>query len=107
MFQALGLSAVPHLGLADLLLDQNTPNPFNPSTKIRYNVTRAGAGSLRIFNVRGELVRTLVSGRFEAGPGEVIWDGQADGGTAAGSGVYFYRLEVADQALTKRMVLLK
>ncbi len=69
VFQALGLSAVPHLGLADLLLDQNTPNPFNPSTKIRYNVTRAGAGSLRIFNVRGELVRTLVSGRFEAGPG--------------------------------------
>jgi len=83
------------------------PNPFNPSTEIRFNVSREGIGSLRIYNIRGQAVRTLESGRFAAGPGMVVWDGRADSGEAVGSGVYFYRLAVGAESLTKRMVLLK
>ncbi|MEN8006606.1 MAG: choice-of-anchor X domain-containing protein [Candidatus Krumholzibacteriota bacterium] len=107
VYQSLGLSPVPERGLAGLLLEQNNPNPFNPSTKIRFNVAREGTGSLRIYNVRGELVRDLRSGKFETGPGVIVWDGRTDSGRAVGSGVYFYRLAVGAEAVTKRMVLLK
>ncbi len=107
VYQSFDLSPVPQLRPGTLELSQNTPNPFNPSTEIHFNVGKAGAGSLRIYNVRGELVRSLQSGRFAAGPGVVVWNGRADGGEAAGSGVYFYRLEVGAEVLTKRMVLLK
>jgi hypothetical protein len=107
VFQSLGVSPVTPIRLPAMMLDQNLPNPFNPSTEIKYYVSRAGTGSLRVFNVRGELVRTLVSGRLATGPGSVVWDGRTDAGDAAGSGVYFYRLEIGGDALTKRMVLLK
>ena len=102
-----GVSAVPTAGRATLHLEQNAPNPFNPQTEIRFTVDRAGPGSLRIYNARGELVRPLLTGNIAAGEGSAIWDGRTDRGAAAGSGVYFYRLEVAGQAVSKRMVLLK
>jgi len=107
VYQSLDLSPVLPPSLTNLVLNQNTPNPFNPSTEISFNVGAAGLGSLAVYNVRGELVRTLQSGRFAAGPGMVVWDGRADSGKAVGSGVYFYRLEVGAEILTKRMVLLK
>ncbi len=88
-------------------LMQNMPNPFNPSTEIRFSVPKAGEGSLRVYNMRGELVRTLRDGHFEAGAGSVVWNGKTDAGMNAGSGVYFYRLEVAGDAAARRMVLLK
>jgi flagellar hook assembly protein FlgD len=89
------------------VLSQNHPNPFNPSTKISFDVARAGEGSLAVFNVRGEMVRTLKSGHFEAGPGVMVWDGRNDAGRTVGSGVYFYSLIVGPDRLTRRMVLLK
>jgi len=107
VYQSLALSPVPNLRPSTLELSQNTPNPFNPSTEIHFNVGKAGDGSLRVYNVRGELVRSLQTGRFAEGPGVVVWNGRADSGEAAGSGVYFYRLEVGTEVLTKRMVLLK
>lgn len=107
VFQDLGLTPVTQVRLPLMMLDQNLPNPFNPSTEIKFNISRAGTGSLRVYNVRGELVRTLQSGKFAAGPGSVVWDGRANSGKAVGSGVYFYRLEIGGEALTKRMVLLK
>lgn len=106
VFNPCGIASVPDLARG-LVLEQNTPNPFNPSTEIMYSVRKAGTGSLRIYNVRGEVVRTLRSGQFPSGPGRAVWDGATDAGTQAGSGVYFYRLEVGAQAVTKRMVLLK
>jgi len=107
VFQSLGVSPVPDRGLSLMQLEQNTPNPFNPSTKISFSVARAGNGSLKIYNVRGEIVRTLLTGQFAAGPGQVVWNGRSDTGEAAGSGVYFYRLEIGTEAQTRRMVLLK
>jgi hypothetical protein len=106
VFRPCGIAAVPNLQ-AGLVLEQNNPNPFNPSTEIKFSVRKSGSGSLRVYNVRGEMVRTLREGTFPAGPGSVVWDGRTDAGSLSGSGVYFYRLEVGGLAKTNRMVLLK
>lgn len=98
---------VPPARLGDLTLGQNNPNPFNPKTVISFNVAREGRGSLRVYNLRGEMVRTLLEGTVPAGEQSVQWDGRGDDGLLAGSGVYLYRLEVDGQALSRRMMLLK
>ena len=101
------LSPVTPINPFALSLAQNMPNPFNPSTEIRFSVPAAGQGHLRVYNVRGEMVRSLLDGHFAAGSGSVVWNGRTDNGLNAGSGVYFYRLEVGGHSLAKRMVLLK
>ena len=75
-------------------LAQNSPNPFNPSTKIRFATSKAGNVSLRIFNVRGELVKTIVNERMNQGSHEVSWDGRATSGQTVGSGVYYAKASV-------------
>jgi len=97
----------PLFTVTALTLHGNYPNPFNPSTEISFSVPRAEIGRLDIYNVRGELVRNLYSGQFDAGAGSVVWNGRTDDGLNAGSGVYFYQLEVGVHTATKRMVLLK
>jgi hypothetical protein len=91
-----------------LVLYQNTPNPFNPSTTIRYEVP-AGAGhvTLRIYDVGGRLVRTLVDGPASVGPASAVWGGRTRSGGVAASGVYFYELVAGEARETRRMVLLK
>jgi hypothetical protein len=73
-------------------LDQNFPNPFNPSTVIRYRLPAASDVVLVLYNARGEKIRTLVSGFRGAGPREETWDGLADDGRPAPAGVYFCRI---------------
>ncbi len=107
VFQVCGASGVPTPVAGTMILSQNHPNPFNPSTKIHFDVSRSGDGALAVFNVRGEMVRTLKSGHFDVGPGVIVWDGRNDAGRVVGSGVYFYRLNVGQDSLTRRMVLLK
>lgn len=107
VFQICSVTGVPQSPVARLALEQNSPNPFNPSTEIRFDVPRAGQGSLVIYSLRGERVRELRSGAFPAGPGSAVWNGLTDDGRLAGSGVYLYRLEVAGQVQSRRMVLLK
>lgn len=94
---------------AKLTLIGNTPNPFNPSTTIRF-VVPAGARrdySLRIYDVAGRLVRNLASGQIEAGIRDVRWDGTDDRGQNVSSGVYLYRVSVGAESLRGKMVLLK
>ncbi len=88
-------------------LAQNAPNPFGPRTMIRFSVPREGPVSLKVFNVGGRLVRTLVDERMPAGPHAVRWDGRDEGGRALASGVYFYRLDDGDRAQTRKSVLLR
>jgi len=83
-------------------LEQNYPNPFNPSTRISYSVPYSGTVSLRIFNLLGEEVATLVSGQQDAGTHAIQWDA-----TGYPSGVYFYRLSTGQLVETKKLVLLK
>ena len=89
------------------LLDQNVPNPFNPSTLIRFRVPQDGPVSLRIYDVQGRLVRTLVHGHHEAGEDAALWNGADDAGHAAAGGVYFYRLESGERTEARKMVLIK
>ena len=88
-------------------LRQNHPNPFNPSTTIRFDLARMQAVTLTVHDVAGRLVRTLVDGVEPSGPGEVRWDGLNESGNAVASGVYMYRLRTANQLQTRKMVLLK
>jgi 1,4-alpha-glucan branching enzyme len=88
-------------------LEQNFPNPFNPSTTIAFTTAVDGRVSLKIFDVSGRLVRTLEDGEFPAGRHEVVWDGKTGRGTTAASGVYFYQLVTVRVELTRRMILLR
>jgi hypothetical protein len=89
-------------------LSQNYPNPFNPTTTINYTLKEQGDVTLRIYNVAGQLIRTLVEATRT--PGEVhtaTWDGRNDAGQSVSSGVYFYKLVAGSYVQTKKMVLLK
>ena len=89
------------------MLSQNFPNPFNPSTTIQFNIPRSGDVRLSIYNVKGQLVNTLVNEYLIAGQHSVVWEGRDNYGRDVASGIYFYRLETEGGVETKRMVLLK
>jgi len=88
-------------------LEANFPNPFNPSTTIRYSLNQFENVKLTIYNVRGQLVKTLVYGFQEAGRYAVVWQGDDSLGNPVSSGVYFYRLETTSSVETRRMLLLR
>jgi len=88
-------------------LFQNHPNPFNARTMISYQLAQEGKVTLRVYNLAGQLVRTLLDEKVQAGQHSVIWDGRDDSGQEVSSGVYFYRLIVEGGVWTeaRRMVL--
>ena len=89
-------------------LQQNVPNPFNPATEISFVVPHGGANvSLRIYDITGRLVRTLVDGYESAGTRAVSWYGKNDQGQPVASGTYFYQLTAPSFSEKKKMVLLK
>ena len=87
-------------------LSQNYPNPFNPSTRIQYSLENAAQVSLKIYNVLGLEVVTLVNGRQEAGSYTVQFNTN-EGVLSLSSGVYFYRLEAGSFVSTKKLILMK
>ncbi len=88
-------------------LGQNFPNPFNPSTTIRYDLAGECRVSLVIYNVAGLKVATLVDGKREAGRREARWNGKDSSGRPAPSGIYFYRLRAGSFTDTKKMILMR
>ncbi len=88
-------------------MQQNVPNPFNPMTLIKFSLPRTGQVDLRVYDVRGALVRTLAAGEIAAGNHSRVWMGRNDDDQPVPSGVYFYRLLVEDEVITKRMTLVK
>ena len=88
-------------------LGDNYPNPFNPVTKISFDLPTSSLTLLRIYDVRGNEIRTLVSGVMPFGSHTVTWNGADDRGRAAASGVYFYRIEAEGFAATRKMMLIK
>jgi chitodextrinase len=93
----------------ELRLEQNHPNPFNPVTRIAWDLAGRAPErvSLTIYDVRGARVRALVDGVVKPGRYSTTWDGRNDRGEHVSSGVYFYRLSTPARALTRKMVLLK
>ena len=92
----------------DYVLEQNYPNPFNPTTTIEYSLPLDKKISLRIYDMMGRVVRTLVEDQVQsAGRYKVQWDGLNQRGTRVSSGVYFYALEFGNFKKTRSMTLLK
>jgi hypothetical protein len=92
----------------DFRLDQNYPNPFNPSTTIQFFLPVRDKISLKIYDVLGREVRTLISGELrDKGTSHVVWDGKNNSGHQVGSGTYFYTLHFGNYEKTNKMTLLK
>ncbi len=86
----------------------NYPNPFNPSTTIRFSIAEDGKFSLTIFNVRGKLVRRIFHNKFlRAGKHKVIWNGIDEQGKNSASGVYFSQIIASNKTITRKMTLLR
>jgi len=89
-------------------LEQCRPNPFNPVTTIRFDLPRDSRVSLRVYDLAGRMVQTLVADELlTAGQQEVVWRGCDEAGRQMGSGVYFYRMEAGSFSDTRRMTLVK
>ncbi|MDO9547764.1 MAG: T9SS type A sorting domain-containing protein, partial [Candidatus Marinimicrobia bacterium] len=91
----------------DFNLYQNYPNPFNSSTSIQYALPRNGFVRIAIYNISGQLVKTLVNGDRSVGTHTVSWDGIDERGRGVGSGIYFYCLQTGDFRSTKKLALLR
>lgn len=85
----------------------NYPNPFNPETTISYSVPAAGHTSLKVYNLKGQLVRELVNEAREAGQHTVVWNGKDASGKTVSSGIYFYSLTSGGKTVTRKMLLAK
>lgn len=90
-----------------IVLGRNAPNPFNPTTTIRFSLDRPREMRLSIFDSAGRLVRDLVHGESAAGPHAVTWNGTNQTGHDVGSGVYYYRLDAEETSLTQKMILIR
>lgn len=88
-------------------LEQNFPNPFNPSTVISFTLPQAGRVRLEVLNLLGEPVATLIDEEREAGTHQVTWNGTNQEGNTVPSGVYFYKLHQGTNTLTRRMVFVR
>ncbi len=88
-------------------MEQNYPNPFNPETQIRYELPEASHVTLRLYNLMGQLVRTLVDAEEPAGSHAVRWDGRDAQGQELASGVYLYQIKAGSFVATKKMLYLR
>ena len=103
LFETGAVSMAP----AALRLMQNSPNPFNPSTRIAYSLDAGCHVRLEVFDAAGRSVAVLVDGLRGAGGHEAVWNGTGNDGRRAASGVYMYRLTAGKRTLTRKMVLLR
>ena len=110
VFTYMGVGAGMDLPLITAL-NGNYPNPFNPSTTIQFSIVDPGFVSLNIYNMKGQLVKTLVNEELEADYHEIVWNGRDNSGKTTASGVYFYKLSAAKgggkYTSTKKMILMK
>ncbi len=88
-------------------VSQNYPNPFNPTTEIQYAIPQAAIVTIKIYNMLGQEVKTLVSGEKAAGTYSVQWNGDNDFGAKVSSGAYIYRITAGNNIETKKMIMMK
>jgi hypothetical protein len=92
---------------AKFSLSQNFPNPFNPETKISFTLTERKNVSIKIFNIQGELVKTLLTTEFQLGDHEVVWNGENEFAQQQPTGIYFYEMRSGSYSQAKKMILLR
>jgi len=88
-------------------LENNYPNPFNPETNIAFSLSERGQINIDIYNIKGQLVKSLVNGIMPAGRHIALWNGKDDNNKSVSSGVYFYRMQSSEYSSTKKMLLMK
>jgi len=88
-------------------LSQNFPNPFNPETTIEYRLATSSEVSIKIYNLLGHEVKTLITGHQPAGKYLVVWNGCDNSGQAVSSGVYLYKIVAGEYVQVKKMVLMQ
>jgi pectin methylesterase-like acyl-CoA thioesterase len=102
-----GQVGVEDLVESPIISISNYPNPFNPETTISYSIAKAAKVKLDIYNLKGQLVKTLVNKELNAGSHSVNWDGKDMNDRSVSSGVYFYRLTTPDFTQSKKMIMMK
>jgi len=85
----------------------NYPNPFNPTTTISFNLAEAGNVNLGIYNIKGQLVKTLVNEHLDADNHNIAWNGRDENNNTAASGIYFYKISTKSYSSTRKMILMK
>jgi flagellar hook assembly protein FlgD len=88
-------------------LKGNHPNPFNPETILSYDIKERVDVLIEIFNLKGQLVRTLVNEVKPSGHYQAVWDGNDQVGKQAGSGIYYYKMSAGKYSATRKMILMK
>ena len=91
----------------EFVLHQNFPNPFNPSTEIRFDLPEASVVNLTIFNIMGQKIRTLSNTELTPGYHTLVWDGTSDNGSQVATGMYFFAIQTDKYQSTKKMLFLK
>jgi hypothetical protein len=86
---------------------RNYPNPFNPETRISFAITEDSNVRIEIFNVKGQLVKTLIDEYLKAGPHSVVWNGSDNNNTRAATGIYLYRMTAGDKVINRKMIMMK
>ena len=104
---ATGVESPKDASVQDFRLNQNYPNPFNPSTTISYNLAKNSLVSLKVYNVSGHLVATLVNGFQNAGNHTITWNGSDENSSPLASGIYLARLTAGSHTSTVRMLLMR
>jgi hypothetical protein len=92
---------------AQFTLNQNYPNPFNPKTLIVYNLSKPDQVQLKVFDLKGQEVRTLINTFQSAGHHQVTWNGTHNLGKKVSSGIYLYQLQIGDNKEIKKMILMR
>ena len=92
---------------AEWQLNQNHPNPFNPETRISYQVPKTSLVKIEVFNLLGQRIKTLVNEEKSPGTYQINWNGMDDQGKSVVSGIYLYRMQTQSFNQMKRMILLR
>jgi hypothetical protein len=92
---------------AEFVLSQNFPNPFNPTTMINFTIPASGNVDVKVYDILGRQVRTLVSGVYQPGNYSVMWDARDESGNMVSNGVYFYTIRAKNFSSTRKMMFMK
>jgi hypothetical protein len=102
------LAVIQKYGAATVFyLSQSRPNPSHSGTSIEFGLPKESQASLKVYNINGQLVKTLIDEKLDAGRHTCQWDGKDQNGREAGSGIYFYRLSAGDYTSTKKMTVIR
>ncbi len=92
--------------LIKYIIEQNYPNPFNSSTQIRFSISKSTDVRIEIYNISGQLIKTIINERLSKGFHSVIWNGNNEQGIKVSSGLYIYRMVVKNQSISRKLLLI-